>query len=323
MRFLTTILIILTFFAISNNECQEIRDSDFKVDYDFFKITIVNQSNFPRLKIENIYLTNTEHDLFQWNAKLNSNTENYLEKNNPLTIIIENNFNRDSHNGNGTILVGRITSIRGRFFYKNLQKSWTSHPLIDTFEVLDMKIIPCDSNNIPLSKFSMVSIQLNINPDQSAIDNYIKSVGTIYDKIEFGMSKRQYKKAIGDSTTRTIGNYQYSFEPSFTDDNEIYSLKLNGDWLDSSYYYNELKTQVENFKAIMVQKYGAPFITNDYPKIDSVGHTSEWIYTWQMGNKLIRIGVTKNSSAKYCVVCWIYDENIYKEVVIQDGINNR
>lgn len=143
-----------------------------------------------------------------------------------------------------------------------------------------------------------------------------------FGNLRFGMSKKEYdhlpKK--DQDYFQKIGNYEYMMEPFFDDSNRLYMLQFTTVSKDANYIDTYVKSSAQNFNDVISAKYGSGELLNTFPSIlEFQSGYIRWMYQWQIGNKIIKIGAGEVSSgSEFYSICWIYDNKLYDQQKLKD-----
>lgn len=131
-----------------------------------------------------------------------------------------------------------------------------------------------------------------------------------YGPVFFGITKKEYKRLKNWDYLQSIGNGRYLITPIYNDNDSLYMLQLEGITKTANFYETEVKEGFDNLVSIIESKYKAADDVRGYPSFLSMkpGYI-QWSSTWNLGDKIIKIGVGETES-QYYPVCWIYSSKM-------------
>lgn len=123
-----------------------------------------------------------------------------------------------------------------------------------------------------------------------------------FGNILFGMSKKQVDKAWPSPCM--IGDYEYTMQPQFLKSDSLYKLYFNSRYVKYDDYYNELPGIHANLVTVINSKYGPAKNEKVFPKAYEIDENKILeTYTWDIGDKVILIGISKLSKSEYYYAC--------------------
>lgn len=160
--------------------------------------------------------------------------------------------------------------------------------------------------------------QDDISQDSAKLKNdttYLSTSKIVYGNAKFGIDEKEYNKVVKNYINK-IGDYEYTFYPTFNDEGQLYLLDIKTASQTASYIDNKLEYQMINLFEVIKNKYQSPTI--DYGEINFFSFKPGMIiyrYGWDIHSKRIRIGKGEDSyTGKYYTIMQIYDDNMMREV---------
>jgi hypothetical protein len=178
--------------------------------------------------------------------------------------------------------------------------------------ILLLTLASCKSNDAGNSDYSNVTI--TPQPEKPKYDSAtLATTKYAYKDIEFGVSEKEYDKQ-RHKLSEEIGIFEYDITPRYGDDKKLYLLEITGQPKSADYFDTEVQRQKDNLVSSITKKYGTPDSEDAYPSF-SVMKTGyiHFTDTWEIGSKIIKVGVYSTTNYKYCAVCWIYDSRLYNK----------
>lgn len=135
-----------------------------------------------------------------------------------------------------------------------------------------------------------------------------------YKNFQFGLPYKEFKKDKTFNYYDSIGEYQYKVHPYFNNDENLYMINIESTYPRTANYYDtEVKDQHRNLVTVISEKYGSADQITAYPSfLDMHPGRIQFNNTWNLGDKIIRIGVAEDENTYYAV-CWIYSERMKKQ----------
>lgn len=120
-------------------------------------------------------------------------------------------------------------------------------------------------------------------------------------------------------TFDTIGRFTYVVQLRFNDTNQLYEVDYYTGMVTADQIATYVMDRVDNFKNIIVQKYGEPHSINNIPSLfDYKPGILMWIYEWEIGSKRIEIGIKESiQGAEYGMEAQIYDFDLMLKTMIE------
>lgn len=191
-------------------------------------------------------------------------------------------------------------------------------------------LISCNSNQTKLAAEKRIADSIQqvkmLEREKFLADSLEKAqrlelVMNAFGGIKFGMSRDTVmaimKKTLNQGREKTLGAYNYSFTPKFTDEGLLYMLQLQTASESSLQLESSVRAKVDNLKQIITTKYGEPQKSFGYPDDFAFVETqTQWIHIWEIDTKTIKIGVSaETEGSRYKAVCSIqYDPLLVKQL---------
>ncbi len=177
----------------------------------------------------------------------------------------------------------------------------------------------CRNNNTSTDNVT-VNNTSPINMEDSIKTSFpLEDAKVVYDKVNFGVTEKEYNKLMRNSYNRyKIGDYEYSFSPTFDDNGKLYLLEISSFYENASKIETELNDSKNNLIKVISQKYKEPTENYGVPDFFSFkpGYI-QWQCKWSIHTKTILIGTSEeNNGSRYKTVMWIYDKPV------KDSIDN-
>lgn len=137
---------------------------------------------------------------------------------------------------------------------------------------------------------------------------------TAFGALKFGMSRDTVQvvmqKMLDQGRNKMLGAYNYSFNPRFNDEGQLYMLELQTASESSLQLESSVRSKVDNLKKIISTKYGNPMKSFGYPDDFAFVETQiQWTDVWEFDTKTIKIGVAaETEGSRYKAICWIFDD---------------
>lgn len=168
------------------------------------------------------------------------------------------------------------------------------------------------------------STAANKNPDpfQMIPDQHTKQriemAGTVYKKIKFGITEKQYRK-IQPNKEIKIGDWPYVIVPEFNSNGKLAGITIRGSAETRDEYNPFVSEQMKTLIGQIIEKYGQPLqpiqeIDFSYFKPGDV----QYVCSWLIRSKEIKVGIENTSDGlRYAAHCSIFDNDI--RYVISDN----
>jgi hypothetical protein len=137
---------------------------------------------------------------------------------------------------------------------------------------------------------------------------------TAFGGLKFGMTRDSVhaimKRTLHGGKSKSLGAYEYSFNPVFNDAGQLYMLQIHSGSESSLQLESLVRAKVDNLRQIINKKYGEPKVSKGFPDdFAFVENNQVWTSEWEFDTKTIKVGVgAETEGSRYKAICTIYDD---------------